>query len=112
MEVDAMYSQKTGSETVGPAIPFVPRVQHTPTQGFILAQNVILDRETRKSVAVLRNGQVFRDDKEGAKIATVVGSYLYDVNGNLVGYLDGDRVIGPRTESMPIAFRKLLKGGC
>jgi hypothetical protein len=82
------------------------------TQGFTLAQNVILDRETRKSVALIRNGQVFRDDREGAKIATVIGSYLYDVNGNLVGHLDGDSVVDPSTESMPIAFRKLLKGGC
>lgn len=102
-----MYSQ----ENVGPAIPLVPRVEHA-NQGFVLAQNVILDRETRNSVAVLRNGEVFRDDKEGAKIAIVVGSYLYDVNGNLVGYLDGDRVVGPRTEFTPIAFKKLLKGGC
>ena len=45
------------------------------------AQDVIFDPETRKSVAVIRNGAVFRDDKEGARIAYLVGSSLYDPNG-------------------------------
>ena len=80
------------------------------TRGFMLAQDVILDPETRKSVAVIRNGQVFRDDEEGEKIATVLGSYLYDLSGNLVGSLHGEQVIDPSPQRMPIAFINLLKG--
>ena len=80
------------------------------TRSFMLARDVILDPETRKSVAVIRNGQVFRDEEEGAKIATVIGSYLYDLSGNLVGYLHGGQVIDPIPQSMPIAFRNLLRG--
>jgi hypothetical protein len=42
----------------------------TMAQDLILdAQDVIFDPETRKSVAVIRNGAVFRNDKEGARIA-------------------------------------------
>lgn len=78
--------------------------------GFMLAQDVILEPKTRKIVAVIRNGQVFRDEAEGVKIATVLGSYLYDLSGNLVGYLQGGQLIDPSTQSMPIAFRDLLKG--
>ena len=68
------------------------------------AQNVIFDPETRKSVAVIRNGAVFRDDKEGARIAYLVGSSLYDLNGNFLGRLDGC------ARSLPIGLRKLLEG--
>jgi len=71
---------------------------------FLLAQNVILDPETRKSVAVIRNGQVFRDDQEGAQIATVVASSLYDLEGYLIGNLHAGRVNEPSTESIRIAF--------
>jgi hypothetical protein len=77
----------------------------TMAQDLILdAQNVILDPETRKSVAVIRNGAVFRDDEEGARIAYLVGSSLYDLNGNFLGRLDGC------TRSLPIGLRKLLEG--
>jgi hypothetical protein len=61
------------------------------------AQDVIFDPETRKSVAVIRNGAVFRGDKEGARIAYLVGSNLYDPNGNFLGRLDGC------ARSLPIA---------
>jgi hypothetical protein len=57
------------------------------------SQDVIFDPETRKSVAVIRNGAVFRDDKEGARIAYLVGSSLYDPNGNFLGRLDGMRAV-------------------
>jgi hypothetical protein len=79
-------------------------------QGFCVAQDVILDPETRKCVAVIRNGQVFRGDYQGAKLATVLGPYLYDLKGNLVGYLQDGDVIGASTDSMPLAFRSLLEG--
>jgi hypothetical protein len=39
-------------------------------QDFIFAQDVILDPDTGKSVAVVRNGEVFRD---GARIAVSLG---------------------------------------
>jgi hypothetical protein len=69
----------------------------------------IVDPETGKVVAVIRHGEVFRDDEEGAKIATVVNANLYDLSGNLVGRLDGPNAIDVRTWSMPIAFRNLLE---
>jgi hypothetical protein len=71
---------------------------------FILnSQDFILDPKTRKVVAIIRNGGVFRDD-DGASIAVFVGSNLYDLNGNFLGRLDGC------TRSLPIALRKLLEG--
>ena len=82
----------------------------TDCPGFMLAHDVIVEPKARKTVAVIRNGQVFCDDEEGAKIATVLGSYLYDLSGNLVGCLQGGQLIDPSTQSMPTAFRNLLKG--
>ena len=71
---------------------------------FILdAEEVILDAKTRKIVAIIRNGEVFRDD-DGARIAVFVGSNLYDLDGNFLGRLDGC------TPSLPIALGKLLEG--
>ena len=70
----------------------------------------IIDPDTGKIVAVIRNGEVFRDDKDGARIAIVLNANLYDLSGNLVGRLDGQHVIDVRTWSMPIAFRNLLEG--
>ena len=75
-----------------------------------MLQGYIVDPDTGKVVAVIRNGEVFRDDKEGAKIATVVNANLYDLSGNLVGRLDGPHAIDVRTWSMPIAVRNLLEG--
>jgi hypothetical protein len=80
-----------------------------------MAEGFISDPETDKIVAIIRGGEVyrFRNDTEGAKIATVLGARLYDVNGNLVGNLVGRRhgqhVIDPSTQSMPVAFRELLE---
>ena len=71
---------------------------------FILnSQDFILDPKTRKVVAIIRNGGVFRDD-DGARIAVFVGSNLHDLNGNFLGRLDGC------TRSLPIALRKLVEG--
>ena len=70
----------------------------------------IIDQDTGKIVAVIRDGEVFRADREGAKIATVLGVYLYDLKDNLVGYLHCHHVVDARTQSMAIAFRKLLEG--
>ena len=70
----------------------------------------IIDPETGKNVAVIRHGEVFRDDKEGARIAIVLHDYLYDLNGVLVGHLKGRHVVDANMRSMPIGFRKLLEG--
>ena len=70
----------------------------------------IIDQDTGKNVAVIRDGEVFRADREGAKIATVLGTYLYDLKGNLVGHMQGRDVTDTTTKSMPIPFRELLKG--
>jgi hypothetical protein len=70
----------------------------------------IVDPESGKVVAVIRHGEVFRDGKEGAKIATVLNANLYDLSGNLVGRLDGPHAIDVRTWSIPIAARNLLEG--
>jgi hypothetical protein len=75
-----------------------------------MLQGYIVDPETGKVVAVIRHGEVFRDGKEGAKIATVLNANLYDLSGNLVGRLDGPNAIDVRTWSMPIAVRNLLEG--
>jgi hypothetical protein len=74
-----------------------------------MLQGYIVDPDTGKVVAVIRHGEVFRDDKEGAKIATVVNANLYDLDGNLAGRLDGPHAIDVRTWSMPIALRNLLE---
>jgi hypothetical protein len=70
------------------------------TQDFIFAQDVILDPDTGKILAVVRNGGVWRD---GAKIAVLVGAQMYDLNGNLLGKLVGDG-------SLPISFKNMLEG--
>jgi hypothetical protein len=75
-----------------------------------MAQDFICDPETGNNVAVIRDGEIFRDDGEGTKIATVLGAYLYDLKGNLVGHLQGRNVTDATTSSMPIAFRELLEG--
>ena len=75
-----------------------------------MAQDFICDPETGEIVAILRGGEVFRDDGEGARIATVLGTYIYDLKGNLIGHLQGRSVTDARTRSMPIAFRELLEG--
>lgn len=47
--------------------------------------------------------------KENEKIATVHAGNLYDLNGILVGHLQGTHVIG-RDATMPVSFKKLLGG--
>jgi hypothetical protein len=70
------------------------------TQDFIFAQDVIIDPDTAKILAVVRNGGVWRD---GTRIAVLVGAQMYDLNGNLLGKLTGDG-------SLPISFKNLMKG--
>ena len=60
------------------------------TQDFIFAQDVILDPNTAKIVAVVRNGGVWRD---GTRIAVLVGAQMYDLNGNCSA--NSPRVLGP-----------------
>ena len=70
------------------------------TQDFIFAQDVIVDPDTSKVLAVVRNGGVWHD---GTKIAVLVGAHIYDLNGDLLGTLaasDG---------SLPISFKNVLK---
>jgi hypothetical protein len=69
------------------------------TQDFIFAQDVILDPDTAKVLAVVRNGGVWRD---GARIAVLVGAHMYDLNGNLLGRL----VAG--AGSLPISLKNLI----
>src|ERR1700722_16598145 len=54
-----------------------------------MAESLISDPETDEIVAIIRGGEVyrFRNDTEGARIATVLGTRLHDLNGNLVGNL-------------------------
>jgi hypothetical protein len=71
------------------------------SQNFIFAQDVIVDPDTGKILAVVRNGGVWRD---GARIAVLVGAHMYDLNGNLLGKLAaGDG-------SLPISFKNLVGG--
>jgi hypothetical protein len=70
-------------------------------QDFIFAQDVILDPDTGKVVAVVRNREVYRD---GARIAVLVGAQMYDLNGNLLGQLAAG--VG----SLPMSFKNLLEG--
>ena len=58
-----------------------------------MLQGYIIDPETGKVVAEIRNGEVFLEDKDGAKIATILNANLYDLDGNLVGRLDGPHAI-------------------
>jgi hypothetical protein len=78
-----------------PANPSSSR-QKLMTQDFIFAQDVILDPDTAKIVAVVRNGGVWRD---GARIAVLVGAHMYDLNGNLLGKLAAG------AGSLPISFK-------
>jgi hypothetical protein len=71
------------------------------SQDFIFAQDVILDPDTGKSVAAVRNGEVFCD---GIRTAVLVGAHIYDLNGNLLGQLTAG------AGSLPISFKNLLEG--
>ena len=70
-----------------------------------MARSFIADPETGKNIAIIRDGEVFRDDTEGAKIATVLGAYLYDLKGNLVGYLHDRQVI--ELDGQPVLANRL-----
>jgi hypothetical protein len=69
----------------------------------------IVDPENGKIVAVIRRGEVFRNDKDEARIAIVLNANIYDLMGNFVGRLDDQHLIDVRTWTMPVAFRKLLE---
>jgi hypothetical protein len=69
-------------------------------------QNFIADPETGRNVATIRDGEVFRDDEEQAKIATVRGSDLYDLDGKFLCHLDaGGRALPPRLKGFWKAVR-------
>jgi hypothetical protein len=67
-----------------------------------------IDPETAQIVAVIRHGEVFRNDNEGARIATVINANLYDLSGNFVGRLDDHHMVDVRTWSVPMALKGLL----
>jgi hypothetical protein len=69
------------------------------TKDFIFAHDVILDPDTGKVVAVVRDGGVWRG---GSKIAVLVGAQMYDLNGNLLGKLAAG--------ALPISFKNLVEG--
>jgi hypothetical protein len=69
-------------------------------EDLLFAQDVILDPNTGKVLAVVRNGGVRSD---GAKIAVLVGMQMYDLNGNLLGQLAAG------AGSLPISFKNLLE---
>jgi hypothetical protein len=71
------------------------------TQDFIFAQDVILDPDTGKALAVVRNGGVWRD---GVRIGVLVGQQMYDLKGNLLGEIAAGA--GP----LPISFKNLVQG--
>jgi hypothetical protein len=77
--------------------------------GKSMLQGYIVDPETGKVVAVIRNDEIFRDGKEGAKIATVLNGNLYDLTGSFVGRLDGPHAIDVRAWSMPVAVMNFLE---
>jgi hypothetical protein len=93
------WLQLSGQERVFSVATLLSGGQKPMTKNFIFAHDVILDPETGKIVAVVRDGGVWRD---GAKIAVLVGSQMYDLNGNLLGKLAAG--------SLPISFKKLVEG--
>jgi hypothetical protein len=59
---------------------------------FIVAHDFIFNPKTGKNAAIIRNGEVFRDNRERAGIAIFVGPCLYDLDRNLLGHIAaGDR---------------------
>jgi hypothetical protein len=41
-----------------------------------MAQDLIADQDIGKNVAIMRGGEVFRDDTEGARVAIVLNDYF------------------------------------
>ena len=56
------------------------KAPRTMSQDFFIldSEDFIWDSKTRQVVAIIRNGEVFRDD-DGARIAVFVSSNLYDL---------------------------------
>jgi hypothetical protein len=69
-----------------------------------MLQGYIVDPDTGKNVAVIRRGEIFRNDHEGARIAIVINANLYDLSGNLVGRLNS-----PVTKSRFFSFASGLQ---
>ena len=57
-----------------------------------------------KVIATILNREIFRDEEAEEKIAIVLNGNVYDLLGNLVGRLQGRRVI----EMRPVSFSSLL----
>jgi hypothetical protein len=64
----------------------------------------IYDKESGRCVAYIRDGEVFTDEQDTRKIGTVNGTVIHNLNGEIVGYLDGLNVT-----ALPTEFLKLLK---
>jgi hypothetical protein len=94
LSIVATSNVRKGRDALSSAQPIVFEARH-------MTEDVILDPDTGKIVAVVRNGGVFRD---GARIAVLIGAHMYDLNGTLLGQLaDG-------AGSLPISFKNLLEG--
>jgi hypothetical protein len=88
-----------------------PTVQrHASGDGEAWRATASLTQRPAKLSPSFETERSFVGDREGEIIATALGAYLYDLKGNLVGYLHGEYVIDPRTQLMPIAYRNLLEG--
>jgi hypothetical protein len=56
-----------------------------------MAHDFIADPDTGKELQSIRDGGVFRDDRDGAKIAIVLDAYLYDLGADeLLAFADWD----------------------
>ena len=80
------------------------------TQDFIFAQDVILDPDTAKVLAVVRNGGVWRN---GTRIAVLVGGQMYDLTAirSASSLVDRGQIALPRARVSRIAMpRTNLEG--
>jgi hypothetical protein len=77
-----------------------------------MVQGYIVDPETGRNVAIIRGGEVFRDDGKWRRFAIVLNEDLFDLRGELIGRLEGQHVVDASTRCMPmpIAFKNLLEG--
>ena len=69
-----------------------------------MERGFIADPKTGRNVAVIRSGEVFRDDAAQAKVAIVRDGVLYDLENKFLGYL---AELSPGAAGSP-AFENLL----
>ena len=66
-----------------------------------MANDFIAELDAGKELQSIRDGGVFRDDRDRAKIAIVLDAYLYDLGADdeLLGFADWDG--GRRSSNAP-----------